>query len=197
MPRITKKRGRIKGTRIPKRVCFIATEDSKTGAVRYFQELQEKFINTHVLKVIPSYGGRSAPKHVFANLKLYHPQERNGDVFWLVCDVDSWNYIEIQKVIKLCTKEKFYHAFSNPCFEIWELYHQPNILGQLADSQACKQAVTDCKLTIGYYNRLMLDSNIEHAITHAKNADVPNKIWPTSQGSHVYKLIELLQNGVI
>jgi len=43
------------------------------------------------------------------------------------------------------------------------------------------------------YDDLMADIRINYATTHARNADSENKMWPRIQGSHIFKLIELLQ----
>jgi len=115
---------RIIGEEKPKKVCFIATEDSKRGAKRYFDELGKSSFCEDYIVVIPPKGTNTAPHLVLSNLKEIIREKgglKEGDVAWIVCDIDLWEKIEA--TTQNCKKEGIKHAFSNPCFEIWILYH--------------------------------------------------------------------------
>jgi len=103
MTRPSPNRKRIEGIKPTKKVCVIATEDSKTGGYKYFEEFSQpdqryRFLNKYAfnLTVIPSTKGKTAPDYILDNLK--HEKflfKRKGvdfegsdpDSFWIVCDV--------------------------------------------------------------------------------------------------------------
>ena len=103
MTRPSSDRKRIEGIKPTKRAFIVATEDSKTGGYKYFEEFAQsdecyRFLKKYAfrLTVIPSAEGKSAPDHILDNLKnekLSFEQKRldfegsDPDSFWIVCDV--------------------------------------------------------------------------------------------------------------
>ena len=45
-----------------------------------------------------------------------------GDEVWFVVDTDRWDH-KLKLLRDACTKEGWYIAQSNPCFEVWLYYH--------------------------------------------------------------------------
>jgi hypothetical protein len=88
-----------------------------------------------------------------------------------------------------CDQQGFQHAVSDPCFEIWVLYHQDakSLPKVFKDSDTCKKAGETFLKDCGGYDKLVSDKeNIKQAIENAKTAS------SESQGTHFYKLIEHL-----
>ncbi len=206
MPRPNQERSRQEQYKDPKKVCYVATEDSKTGAYQYFDELSQtdiyRFLKKYAFKIglIPSMDGKSAPKHVLENIKdkmtsLEHEGfDRTEDKFWIVCDVDHWKEKSIDAVIEKCESLDIEAAFSNPCSEIWILYHQEKFDNKIYGSSAeCKKdAVALLNKRKGYIN-LLTTMQIDYARNHAEKAHkVKAEKWPKTQGSHIYKLMDYL-----
>lgn len=82
--------------------------------------------------------------------------ERNAlndeDSVWLVMDVDKWGDKVLNEVHDECRKHSNWHTvISNPCFEIWLLYHTSKDLSSLntSTSQDCKTSL-DAQSPEGY-----------------------------------------------
>jgi hypothetical protein len=194
MPKPLASRERISNVRSPKKLCVIATEDSCTGAVLYFESLRKRFSTNCAFKIeriIKSKGGKSSPKHVLNNIKPSR-YDRSIDSCWIVCDVDSWKNSMIEDTISECKRLSIKHAFSNPCFEIWILYHSHAVPKKFNTSKECKEKGNEFMKDKGY-DYIFSDEQIKNALMHAKNADSEEKDWPLEQGSHVFKLIQFLQ----
>jgi len=186
--------------RAPKKVIVIATEDSVTGGYAYFEYLKTtNFFENFVfnIKVSASSEGKSAPQHILANIKN-EKKHKGGDSFWIVCDVDYWKKERIEKVTNECSKIKVGYAFSNPCFEIWTLYHKNNIdsLPEFPNSQSCKdEANALLSGRTGGLKGLVTTQQIECAIRHSEGSHRSKKDqWPKTQGTHLYKLFKILLN---
>lgn len=207
MPRPTSALSRKEAYKEAKKFCYIATEDSKTGAYEYFDQLGQtdeyRFLEKYSFKldVIPSKDGESSPSHVFENIKnkresLSHEGFDIGfDGFWIVCDVDRWGQDNINSIIDNCENNQIDYAFSNPCSEIWILYHQETFDNDeiYSSSSECKKAATALLQKRKAYCNLLTIQQIDYARDHAeKSHKVKSDKWPTSQGSHLYKLLDYL-----
>lgn len=65
--------------------------------------------------------------------KFLLENQNSNDIFGIVIDTDSWN--DIDKIINYC-KEKGYQIFiSNPCFELWLLFHWLDVTTLSEDEQ--------------------------------------------------------------
>ena len=197
-------RKRVEEVKEWKKVCFIATEDSKTGAYQYFEELgesdeyhfSEKY--SFKLEIFPSVGGKSSPNHVLENIKakmMHLGFDQTTDKYWIVCDVDRWDKEGIDSVISECEQINVDYAFSNPCSEIWILYHQEDFdnTEPFETSAACKATANALLHKREKYSNLLTEQQVDYACAHAEKFHVPKTDkWPKSQGSHIYKIIRYL-----
>jgi hypothetical protein len=125
----------------------------------------------------------------FANEYGIDPSE-----LWLVIDVDNWGEQQLDVVCHECQRLGFHVAVSNPCFELWLVFHQekpktPPII------DAC---IHELKRILGQYTKAEYDvskllPHIEIAIKHARHLDRDSiQAWPHETGTHVYRLVEQL-----
>lgn len=144
----------------------------------------------------------SSPSSVLTRVKEYISQNQLsaefGDSLWCVIDVDKWPMEQIEELHSFCCQEGNRHlVISNPCIEIWLLYHKLSDLSNLNIKNA-----HDAKRTLheieegGYYYikylPLMLD-----AIKNAKAQDThPDKYMPEMLETKVYKLGQALYERI-
>lgn len=120
-----------------------------------------------------------------------------GDQAWIVCDRDSWKVDHIQRLVNWSDKSDQHGlALSNPCFELWLLFH-------FEDSPAVGSASTLRKnlrnYLPSYQKELPIDTftvdQINRAIEAARRKHSLYSInrWTENEGvSSMYKLIEQL-----
>lgn len=150
------------------------------------------------IKIVPREEHASAPNHFLSRLLkfqqngLWNPKD--NDVLWFVLDVDLWKREHIQELITACENDKTWHiAISNPCFEVWLLYH---ILETLEDIEGnFKNELHLKSQNIGFkgYNPHLFCPLIESALQNAKNNDTSaTHDFPTPRQTKVYLLAEQL-----
>ena len=136
----------------------------------------------------------SSPSQVLDRVKKYISENQLspdfGDTLWCVIDVDRWPQEQIEELHAFCEQKDNWHiVISNPCIEIWLLYHKRANLDDLniKTAQDAKQALDKIEKGGYYYIKylpLMLD-----AIKNAQNADAtPDKYMPRLLETKVYKL---------
>ena len=118
----------------------------------------------------------SSPSKVLEKVKAYISKNQlsaeDGDSLWCVIDVDRWPQKQIEELHAFCAQKDNWHlVISNPCIEIWLLYHKRADLTDLGIQTAndAKQALDKIEKGGYYYIKylpLMLD-----AIENARNAD--------------------------
>ena len=135
----------------------------------------------------------SSPRKVLEKLEAYVKENQlcaeDGDSLWCVIHVDRWPQEQIEELHSFCAQKENWHlVMSNPCIEIWLLYHKMADLTGLgiATAQEAKRALG--KIDGGYYYikylPLMLD-----AIENASHADsVPEGWMPKLLETKVYQL---------
>lgn len=179
------------------RLIIIATEGEKTEKI-YFSVFHSTKIQ---VKTLPTEKGRSAPEHVFSRLKEFQDkfELKDDDELWLAIDRDKWTIATIRKIAAQCFKEKIGFALSNPCFEIWLSMHYGEIT-DFPEKLDSKEAEKFLKSLCGSYSKSKFNpslflSRVPHAIAIAKELDThPKARWPNKTGSHVYKIIDSIQN---
>lgn len=140
------------------------------------------------------YRRGSSPSQVLDRVKEYINENQLspdfGDTLWCVIDVDRWPQEQIEELHAFCEQKDNWHiVISNPCIEIWLLYHKKANLTDLNIKTAwdAKQALDKIEKGGYYYIKylpLMLD-----AIKNAQNADTtPDKYMPKLLETKVYKL---------
>ncbi|MBP6755804.1 MAG: RloB domain-containing protein [Bacteroidia bacterium] len=215
MPREREEIFRESNTKIKEKVIVLAFEGNDTERI-YFEELKShvKFnddvIYLHLLNR-PKSDTNSAPKHVFSKLKKEAKDEYNfnsQDELWMIIDRDRWKNIEL--IVDLCKEQgNMFVAGSNPCFELWLLLHVKEI-SDLSE-EVIKAIEINRKVSKNrtYIEKLLSDilgdgynktnpnpsrflPTINNAIKQAKALDNPSEDFPTSIGSHVYRIAEIV-----
>lgn len=136
----------------------------------------------------------SSPSKVLEKVKAYISKNQlsaeDGDSLWCVIDVDRWPQKQIEELHAFCAQKDNWHlVISNPCIEIWLLYHKRADLTDLGIQTAndAKQALDKIEKGGYYYIKylpLMLD-----AIENARNADSnPDGYMPELLQTKVYQL---------
>ncbi len=136
----------------------------------------------------------SSPSKVLERVRDYIRENqisaKHGDSLWCVIDVDRWPQEQIEELHEFCNhKDNWHLVISNPCIEIWLLYHKRADLTGLGIRTAkdAKKALDGIEKGGYYYIKylpLMLD-----AIDNAKNADTsPDGYMPAMLQTKVYRL---------
>ncbi len=136
----------------------------------------------------------SSPSKVLEKVKAYISKNQlsaeNGDSLWCVIDVDRWPQDQIEELHAFCAQKDNWHlAISNPCIEIWLLYHKRTDLTDLGilTAKDAKQALDKIEKG-GYYYIKYLPLMLK-AIENASNADSnPNGYMPELLQTKVYQL---------
>ena len=179
------------------RLIIIATEGRKTEE-QYFRLFRSRRVQIIVLPT--GKDNRSSPLDVLERLdKINEEMELDShDELWLMIDVDRWPTKNLKKVTKSAFSKKYSLAISNPCFEVWLLCHFQSLP---SNAKNCDIINNNLRKTLGgSYNKNNLEINaykgkVTTAIKHAKSADDnPQARWPSCVGSHVYKVVELIQS---
>ena len=174
------------------KLFIIATED-KYAPAQYFGIFGSRKVQ---IKILETVDGQSAPQYVLERLdkfkEMYDLNEE--DELWLLLDVDRW--VKPTQLIAVCpeARQKGYQlAISNPCFEIWLSLHFSDLN---LDDKTCSDFEARIRKILGSYNKCNLDlamykPRIQDAIDRSRSLDSnPNAPWPSTLGSHVYKLVE-------
>lgn len=139
---------------------------------------------------------------------------RSTDEFWLVIDRDDWSeihHVDFDALYEECEKEKnFYIALSNPCFEIWLIFHLRKLSEISAEDQSkifenakvsakhnfIDTYLSDCIGNGRGYNKRPLPEiflpKINEAIANASECSNQNEKYPKWIGTDVYKLVQKL-----
>ena len=111
------------------KIYVVATEGEKTEKI-YFESFNGiEFRKRIQIKTLPTRGGQSSPNAVVKRLRTYDKKAglKPKDELWIVIDDDGRPEEQLQAVVNECkSKNNYFHAISNPCFELWLLLHQEN-----------------------------------------------------------------------
>ncbi len=140
----------------------------------------------------------SSPSKVLEKVKAYIAENQlsadDGDSLWCVIDVDRWPQEQIEELYAFCTQQNNWHlVISNPCIEIWLLYHKLEDLTRLGIQTAkdAKQALDKIEKG-GYYYIKYLPLMLK-AIKNAQHADTnPDGYMPEKLQTKVYQLSQAL-----
>lgn len=175
------------------KLFIIATEGEKTER-QYFDIFENPKIR---VVVIPSQGGKSAPKYVLERLdsikNIYDFGE--GDELWLMIDTDRWGAAALSEVCQGALQKSFQLAVSNRCFELWLYLHFNDVAGS---TYTCRELEKLLRQHLGSYNKSNLNTevfkpNIQNAIKRAKSLHTNRRErWSLSIGTHIYKVVEKL-----
>lgn len=118
----------------------------------------------------------SSPSKVLDKVKAYIAENQlsaeDGDSLWCVIDVDRWPQEQIKELHAFCTqKDNWNLVISNPCIEIWLLYHKRADLTDLLiqTAQDAKHALD--KIEKGGYYYIKYLPLMPNAIENSRKAD--------------------------
>ena len=177
------------------RLVIIAAEGRDTER-QYFA----MFRSTRVqVKVLPADDSNlSAPEYVLARLRAFRDdyQLDAHDSLWLMIDVDRWGNDKLARVAREAKSVGFGLAVSNPCFEVWLLYH---FTSDIPDTVRCDRIEAALRQATGSgYNKSNIQPEVfrPHLRVAAERAEAadpsPRGRWPNGCGSHVYRVIRTL-----
>ena len=134
----------------------------------------------------------SSPSQVLKRVKeyveKYQLSAEGGDSLWCVIDVDRWPQEHIEELHTFCAQQENRQlVISNPCIEIWLLYHKLADLSELGIETAkdAKQALDK----VGKYYWVKYLPLMPIAIENAANADKhPESYMPELLETKVYLL---------
>ncbi|WP_201585305.1 RloB family protein [Psychrobacter sp. HII-4] len=174
---------------------LIVCEGQKTEK-EYFEYLKKKYRLTTAEVKIKEDGG-SSPNSVFKDaLYLYNESlERNQvayDAVYCVYDQDEFSqHADVKNKIK--QQKDFNLIFSNPCFEVWYLFHDSKLTkpfmksGSKTASQQVKSEANKLLKSAGSKYLEFLFDRTDQAIENARNNSKQNIDNPYTD---VHKLVE-------
>lgn len=171
------------GRREQRRTILVATNGECTE-IAYFSALRyEPWISARIVPVVE----RGAPLSV-VNGAARRRDRDDYDEAWAVCDVDQFITGEAELV---ASEKGVMIAWSNPCFEVWLLFHT----GECGYVRDGKEAGRLLKRRVSDWHKTRLDfarfrDGIEAAITRAKAAGAAPDNNPSTG---VWQLIEALK----
>ncbi len=127
---------------------LIVCEGEKTE-INYFSYFKSLF-HKHNIKVIPFKGENThadgivedAINKIKESKKEGNPINiEKGDIVWCVFDSDRNSVGQLNRAKDLANKHKIKIIFSNPCFEIWYIFHFTNSFGARNTSDDAKDEV--------------------------------------------------------
>jgi hypothetical protein len=142
---------------------------------RYFRELSSKI----QLIIIPPKNGETSPSKLYEAACKYLIKSENNqfteyevadiDDVWFVIDTDEWKD-KIEKLRGNCTKNDWFVAQSNPCFEVWLFYHHFEYEPYLENIRISKdwKKFVNTKISGGFDSRKH-PIYVKRAIDNAKN----------------------------
>ena len=174
--------------------CFfiVAEGEREEDYFLWFEKLSKRIR----VEIIAREGKASAPKHMLTRLQKFLPENavQPGDQIWFVLDVDHWQRKSIEELRSLCAVyESWNIAISNPCFEVWLLFHLDRpIPPNIHKAKEFKQLLGEA--TSGGYQVERFTPLIEKARISARNADLtPDHDYPDQVGiTKVYFLADEL-----
>ena len=184
------------------RLFAIATEGSVTepGYFRPFDGINRVKVDIIQDEGDDENGGGSSPRKVLERVQAYIEEHQlsaeDGDSLWCVIDVDRWPQEQIEELHSFCEQKENWHlTMSNPCIEIWLLYHTMADLKGLGIQMARDaKRVLDEKAKYYYVKYLPL---MPEAIKNARNADShPEGYMPELLETKVYQLAEALYERI-
>ncbi|EXJ15725.1 RloB family protein [Imhoffiella purpurea] len=177
------------------RLVIIAAEGQQTER-QYFAMFRSTRVQVKVLAA--GADNRSAPEYVLERLRRFQDEYQldEGDSLWLMLDVDRWGSDKLAAVAREAKSVGFGLAVSNPCFEVWLLYH---FTADIPATDRCGDIEQALRQATGSgYNKSRLQPecfapHLSAALERSEAADPsPRGRWPKDPGSHVYRVIREL-----
>ena len=177
-----------------KRQKIIVSAEGKKTERAYIKHLNRIQTDFHI-ELVPYKD--SAPINVFRALREYVADISNRlDLkYWIVVDRDEHYIPHFEEIVKWCkTNKKYNLAVSNPCFELWLIFHHEDY-NDFTNHQECinyyYRKYGNRRKKRAYLSELTI-AKVKDAVNRAKNLDTTNTIgWPIESGcTTVYRIIE-------
>lgn len=136
MARVKEIDRRASGRRRRNPIVYLICEGTETE-IRYFKKFRSRGCRIDIIPLASQYkSADQLVKKAKATIGTndYYPDE--GDIVWCVFDRDDNTNDMLTKAKQVARKEGYRIAFSNPCFEVWFLYHYANQGTEIADCDA-------------------------------------------------------------
>lgn len=175
------------------RLFVIVAEGEREDA--YFSWFNEKNQRIQV-SIIPREKDKSAPNFFLERIEKFIKDggwsPADDDVLWCVLDVDRWSREEIEGLRTICEQHENWNlAISNPCFEVWLLYHNAQNLPDTGENCARLKQRLHEQLSPGGYKLENIAPLVQTAATNARNADGnPQGHFPNRMNTKLYLLAE-------
>jgi hypothetical protein len=174
---------------------IVAEGEREDAYFNYFNGKKQNF----QVELVPRDLNASAPTHFINRFKKYKKEQRwiasEKDKIWFVLDTDEWKRNQIEELISYCKKNNALNiAISNPCFEVWLLYHLLEDLDEIdATKLKSELALQAQKKGIKGYHPTLFYPFFEKAILNAKQKDTNKEHpFPNPKQTKVYQLAEQL-----
>ena len=181
-----KKGGRHRDARL---FVIVAEGEREDAYFRYFNELNQRIL----IQIVPRVANQSAPKLFLERVNQFIQEDgwtpKENDLLWFVLDVDRWKRESIEDLRIACQQHPNWHlGISNPCFEVWLLFH---LVDSLVDNgEKCK----DLKSLLhqkakGNQELKRLANLLSNAAENAAKADTsPRGDYPDRMQTKLYHL---------
>lgn len=194
-----KNRGYKKGEPFKDARLFVVACEGEKREKEYFERVGHGSQRLKVRVLAPEAGeSRSAPKWVLDRVVRFIEKEgfntTSGDQIWLVMDVDRWKIDQLYEIDAHCKEQGWGMALSNPCFEVWLLFHLKDALN--ITSNSCQDLKHELGNAVkGGYNLEKFIPLVPDAITRCRSLDLDlNRPIPALKTSRVYLVInQMLQ----
>lgn len=103
---------------------IVAEGDREDAYFHYFNEINQRIL----VQIVPRVENKSAPKLFLERVNQFIQEDgwtpKEDDLLWFVLDVDRWKRESIEDLRIACQQRDNWHiGISNPCFEVWLLFH--------------------------------------------------------------------------
>lgn len=144
--------------------------------------------------IVPSSGGRSAPKHLLENARIHQDIIINdgGDYeLWFVLDLDRWQD-HLHTIHNECRRISEWNlSISNPCFEVWLYYHFTSQKPHAINLEMCstwRQIIPT--VVEGGFNSNHHPTLIMEAINNSRQDYSETGYLPNTGSTQVYRIAE-------
>lgn len=195
----------------PKRTVFYVAMEGSVTERKYFDALIRKH-NLRNVRLLKKRKTRSSPLDVVKRLEqqMRTNQGDHGNFlderYWAVFDTDRRPTELLRSMASRAGKKKICLAPSNPCFELWLIFH----FGPLTQMRGLQGGATThgCGAVSKYlqdrfdstYDKSAFDpekyiEKVDAAVSNAHASDTSEAdAWTKEVGTHVYKLVESIRN---
>lgn len=194
---------------------YVASEDTH-ACEQYLLALQASGLvdpSRIELLPLPTLDGHSTLAAILQRLveERAQPGTRLGsDEYWAVFDVDRQTADYLDAQARIAAERGDHLAGSNPCIELWFLLHLTADIHDIPRAQEDRGACEKCDRRLhttlqggdararGYNkakpgaDRFATEERVDLARKRARELSADSEPWPTTVGTHMYRLIERL-----